>query len=100
MVLSVVLNEDVLENSHFRQMPKSAGCRSYRSPTLIWRASLAYIIGEIVDNLQDDSAALKAGAQTCSSLLLLCHKHIFRTITLGPRCQSNRSFASDPLFSA
>ena len=52
------------------------------------------IVGEIVDNLQDDLAALKSGAQTCLSLLLLCRKYIFRTITLGPRCRSIRSFAS------
>ena len=53
------------------------------------------IIREIVDNLQDDLPALKAGAQTCLSLLLLCREHIFRTITLCPYYQQSiRSFAS------
>ena len=52
------------------------------------------IIGEIVDNLQDDLPALKAVALTCPSLLLLCRKYIFRTIMLSPRSRSMRSFAS------
>ena len=43
------------------------------------------IIGEIIDDLQDDSAALKACSLTCLSLLPLCRKYIFRTITLMPR---------------
>ena len=43
------------------------------------------VIGEIIGNLQDDSAALKVCSLTCLSLLPLCRKYIFRTITLMPR---------------
>jgi hypothetical protein len=42
------------------------------------------VIGEIIDSLQDDLPALRACSQTCLSLLPLCRKHIFRTITLRP----------------
>ena len=43
------------------------------------------VIGEIIDSLQDDLPALRSCSQTCSSLLPLCRKYIFRTITLMPR---------------
>ena len=43
------------------------------------------VIGEIIDSLQDDLPALRSCSQTCLSLLPLCRKHIFRTISLAPQ---------------
>ena len=43
------------------------------------------VIGEIIGSLQDDLPALRSCSQTCLSLLPLCRKYIFRTITLTPR---------------
>ena len=40
------------------------------------------VIGEIIDSLQDDLPALRSCSQTCLSLLPLCRKYIFRTISL------------------
>ena len=48
------------------------------------------IIQEIIDNLQDDLLALRACSQTCQSLLPLCRKYIFRTISFTPRSWSAR----------
>ena len=43
------------------------------------------IVNEIIDTLQDDLPALKACSQTCQSLLPLCRRHIYRTISLTRR---------------
>ncbi|EDR16144.1 uncharacterized protein LACBIDRAFT_301925 [Laccaria bicolor S238N-H82] len=43
------------------------------------------VIAEIIDALQDDTAALEACSQTCSLLLPLCRKHIFRSIRITAR---------------
>ena len=45
------------------------------------------VIEEIIDSLQDDSAALKACSQTCLYLLPLCRKYIFQSVVLQPRSQ-------------
>ena len=48
------------------------------------------IIEEIINALQDDIAALEACSQTCSFLLPLCRKYIFRSIHITPRSYSQR----------
>jgi len=49
------------------------------------------IIEEIINALQDDISALEACSQTCSLLLPLCRKFIFRSIRIAPRSYSQRS---------
>jgi len=49
------------------------------------------IIEEIVNSLRDNPTALKACSQTCSSLLPLCRKYIFRSIRITTRCYTQRS---------
>ncbi|EDR03617.1 uncharacterized protein LACBIDRAFT_306978 [Laccaria bicolor S238N-H82] len=49
------------------------------------------IIAEIIDALQDDIAALEACSQTCSLLLPLCRKYIFRSIHISARSYPQRS---------
>jgi hypothetical protein len=49
------------------------------------------IIEEIINALQDDIAALEACSQTCSLLLPLCRKFLFRSIRIAPRSYPQRS---------
>ncbi|EDQ98474.1 uncharacterized protein LACBIDRAFT_300228 [Laccaria bicolor S238N-H82] len=49
------------------------------------------IIAEIISALQDDIAALEACSQTCSLLLPLCRKYIFRSIRITTRSYPQRS---------
>jgi len=49
------------------------------------------IIEEIINSLQDNPTALKACSQTCSSLLPVCRKYIFRSIRITTRCYPQRS---------
>ena len=46
------------------------------------------IIAEIIKDLQDDISTLEACSQTCSLLLPLCRKYIFRSIRITPRSYS------------
>ena len=43
------------------------------------------IIERIIDDLENDIAALKAVSETCHALLPICRKHLFRCIDLSPR---------------
>ena len=49
------------------------------------------IIAEIINALQDDIAALEACSQTCSLLLPLCRKYIFRSIRITTRSHPQRN---------
>jgi hypothetical protein len=49
------------------------------------------IIEEIINALQGDIAALEACSQTCSLLLPLCRKFIFRSIRITPRTHPRRN---------
>ena len=43
------------------------------------------IIERIIDDLENDIAALTAVSETCHALLPICRKHLFRSIDLSPR---------------
>ena len=43
------------------------------------------IIERIIDDLENDIAALTAVSETCHALLPICRKHLFRCIDLSPR---------------
>ena len=49
------------------------------------------IIAEIINVLRDDNSTLEACSQTCSLLLPLCHKYIFRSIRITPRSHPQRN---------
>ena len=49
------------------------------------------IIAEIINALQDNISALEACSQTCSLLLPLCRKYIFRSICITSRSYPQRS---------